>query len=246
MRTILTAAVALLALPAFAYRPFDGTDGDVAEEGRFELELGPAQYVSRPDGRYLIAPATVLNFGFEEDTELVIDFKDFVAIDRTPGPRMRLLETDIMLKRILRRGTLQGESGPSVAIEAGPLLPELNGTGGWGAEANLITSYRWNALSLHLNTAVALTREHDLDGFASLIIEGPRGWALRPVAEIYTEREANVERTYSALAGAIWQLTDGLAVDAAVRYAAQTQNNEVEFRFGLTWGIPIWEEGKKQ
>jgi hypothetical protein len=245
--TFLAAAVALLAAPAFAYRPFDGTDGDVAEEGRFELELGPAQYMKSADGRYLAAPATVLNLGFEEDTELVVDFKNFVGLDRAPGqPRMKLLDTDIMIKRIVRRGSLQGESGVSMAVEAGPLLPELNGTNAWGAEVNLITSYRWDALSLHLNTAAAITREHDFDGIVSLIVEGPRQWAVRPVAEIYTEREVNVDHTYSALAGAIWEVSDGLALDAAVRYAAQSQSNQFELRFGLTWGLPIWEEGKKK
>jgi len=245
MRTTLIAAVALIAMPAFAFRPFDGTDGDVAEEGRFELEIGPAQYLKGPDGRSIAAPATVLNLGFEEDTELVIDFKNLVALDHTPGTsRMRLLDTDIMIKRILRRGTLQGESGVSMAIEAGPLLPELNGINAWGASADLITSYRWSALSLHLNTAVALTREHNFEAFTGLIAEGPQEWAVRPVAEIYTEREMHGERTWSALAGAIWQVSGGFAVDAAVRYAAQTQSNEVEFRFGLTWGVPIWVEGK--
>ena len=153
--TFLAAAVALLAAPAFAYRPFDGTDGDVAEEGRFEIELGPAQYLKGPDGRALAAPATVLNLGVDEDMELVVDFKNLIGLDRAPGaPRMRLLDTDIMLKCIIRHGTLQGASGVSMAVEAGPLLPELNSTNAWGAEAKLITSYRWDALSLHLNTAV--------------------------------------------------------------------------------------------
>lgn len=38
------ALVVFLSRAAFAYRPFDGTDADVAKEGEFELELGPVHY----------------------------------------------------------------------------------------------------------------------------------------------------------------------------------------------------------
>src|SRR4051812_36804103 len=148
------AAAISIATPAFAYRPFDGTDGDVADVGEFELEMGPAQFLSTSGGRYLMAPATVLNLGVARGFELVVDFKDYVGLQPVAGQqRMRLLDTDIFLKSVLRRGTLQGESGVSIALEAGPLLPEIGGTRGFGAEANLITSYRWDAISLHLNTA---------------------------------------------------------------------------------------------
>jgi hypothetical protein len=237
---ILAAGIAV-ATPALAYRPFDGTDGDVAEVGEFELEMGPAHFLSTPEGRYIVAPATVLNLGVARGLELVVDFKDFLGLQTVVGqPRMRLLDTDIFLKSVLRRGTLQGETGVSIALEAGPLLPEIGGSKGFGAQANLITSYRWDALSLHLNTSAALTRDHQLNGFISLLLEGPHDWAIRPVGEVYTEHEIGNDTTYSALAGAIWHVRDGLAVDAAVRYAAQPGNNAVEVRFGLTWGIALW------
>src|SRR5438067_600072 len=189
--TLATLAIAIaLAAPAFAYRPFDGTDGDVADVGEFELEIGPAQFLSTSEGRYLMAPAAVLNLGIAPGFELVVDFKDFVGLQPVAGQhRMRLLDTDVFLKRVLRRGTLQDGTGVSIALEAGPLLPDIGGTKGLGAQANLITSYRWDALSLHLNTSAALTRDHQWDGFVSLILEGPHHWALRPVAEIYTEHE---------------------------------------------------------
>src|SRR5438105_859843 len=235
------AAGIALATPAFAYRPFDGTDGDVAGVGEFELEMGPAQFLSPPAGRYLVAPATVLNLGVARGLELVVDFKDFVGLQPVAGQqRMRLLDTDVFLKSVLRRGTLQDETGVSIALEAGPLLPDIGGTNGLGAQANLITSYRWDALSLHLNTSAALTRDHQWDAFVSLILEGPHDWALRPVAEIYTEHEVGNETTYSALAGAIWQVRDRLALDAAVRYAAQPGSQAVEVRFGITWGVALW------
>jgi len=227
--------------PAFAYRPFDGTDADVAAEGEFELELGPAQYLSQPDGHYIVAPATVLNLGITRGFELVVDFKNFISIDSDPQQsRVRLLDTDIFIKSVLRRGVLQGDTGLSIALEAGPLLPEPGGSSNFGAQINLINSYKWTALTLHLNTSAAVSREHNFDGFASIIAEGPRDWVVRPVAELYVEREWNVATTYSALAGAIWQVSDRLSLDAGVRVADHTDGSIFEVRFGLTWALPVW------
>ena len=234
------AAAVTLAAPAFAYRPFDGTDADVADVGEFELEMGPAFLASGGTTNYMVAPATVLNFGIAHGLELVIDFKNFVALKPAPAePRMQLLDTDILLKGILRRGTLQGESGVSIALEAGPLLPEIGGVNAFGAAANLITSYRWDALSLHLNTAAELTREHNFEGLLGLILEGPHDWALRPVAELATSREAGSAASYSALGGVIWQVRERFAVDAAVRRAVQADNAATEVRFGITWGVGL-------
>jgi hypothetical protein len=227
--------------PAFAYRPFDGTDADVAGEGEFELELGPAQFLSQPEGHYLVAPATVLNLGVVRGFELVVDFKNFVRLDSTTTQSsVRLLDTDVFIKAIVRRGILQGDTGVSMAIEAGPLLPELGGNSNFGAQANLITSYKWPALALHLNTSAALSRDHNFDGFVSLIAEGPREWAVRPVGEVYVEHEVSVATVYSGLVGAIWQVSDRLALDAAVRAASHTDGGIFEVRFGLTWALPVW------
>ena len=227
--------------PAFAYRPFDGTDADVAAEGEFELELGPAQYLSEPEGHFLIAPATVLNLGIARGFELVVDFKNFVSLDSNPEQSsVRVLDTDIFIKAVLRRGILQGDTGLSIALEAGPLLPELGGNSNFGAQMNLINSYKWPALTLHLNTAAAVSREHNFDAFASIIAEGPRDWVVRPVGELYVEREWNVATTYSALAGAIWQVSDRLALDAGIRAASHTDGSIFEVRFGLTWAVSVW------
>src|SRR5438132_13865465 len=111
------AAGIALATPAFAYRPFDGTDGDVADVGEFELEMGPAQYLSAPEGHYLLIPATVLNLGIARGFELVVDFKDFVALRPVQGQqRMRILDTDIFLNSVLLRGTMLWETGGIIAI----------------------------------------------------------------------------------------------------------------------------------
>jgi hypothetical protein len=227
---------------ALAYRPFDGTDADIAAEGEFELELGPVHYFSSPEGHYLIVPATVLNLGITRGFELVVDFKNFISLDSQPAQqhRVRLLDTDVFIKAILRRGALQGDTGLSIALETGPLLPEAGGTNSFGAAANLITSYRWPGATLHLNTSAALSRQHNFDAFVSLIAEGPREWIVRPVGEVYFEHEVNVATIYSGLVGAIWQVSDRLALDAAVRAAHSTEGGIFELRLGLTWALPLW------
>src|ERR1700728_245146 len=82
---LLAVATALMPRAAYAYRPFDGTDGDVAELGAFELELGPTHFYEQGGQKYVLAPATVLNFGIVKDTELVIDFEDYLAVGPLAG-----------------------------------------------------------------------------------------------------------------------------------------------------------------
>ena len=47
---------------ALAYRPFDGTDADVAPRGELELEIGTVGYLHGRDGT-AVAPMQVVNFG---------------------------------------------------------------------------------------------------------------------------------------------------------------------------------------
>src|SRR5690242_2588373 len=58
---------------ALAYRPFDGTDAAVADVGELEIEFQPAGIRRHGAQRTLVAPATVLNFGFAERWELVLE-----------------------------------------------------------------------------------------------------------------------------------------------------------------------------
>jgi hypothetical protein len=230
---------------ASAYRPFDGTDADVAALGDFELELGPVHYYSQANARYLIAPATVLNLGFAPRWEVVADFQNFVGLQSVPGEaRDRLLDTDVLVKTVLLPGSLQSAgTWPSVAAELGPLLPNINGEEGFGASCDLIVSKRWQALTLHANSWFELTRgDLHFDWFEGIILEGPFDAAVRPVSEIFVEHEwvANLT-TLSALLGGIWHTTDGLDLDAAVREARIGPQWATEVRLGLTWTLGLWK-----
>lgn len=237
-RAALLALSAIVHAPAaLAYRPFDSTDADVAKPGEFELELGPVGRLREGSRRFLVAPALVGNFGLSGDRELVIEGKREVA--RQAGPdeaHSALVDDGVFIKQLLRRGVLQDASGPSVAAEYGVLLPDVHGAHGTGLSAAGIVSQRSERAALHLNGALALTREHEPDVFLGAILEGPQAWRVRPVAELFTERERAGERIDSALVGAIWRLRADLALDAGVRSAHAGDGGAVhELRIGLTW-----------
>lgn len=228
---------------AFAYRPFDGTDADVAKAGELEIEFGSLQWIRQDGKRFLQAPAVVANLGLSREHELVIEGRHEIAIDREPGePRSALVDDGAFIKQVLRRGVLQDESGPSVATEYGMLLPEVNGTHGAGLSIAGIVSQRWQAITAHLNAQLARTREHEPDLFLGTIVEGPFDWLVRPVAEVFTARLRGGPRTDSLLLGAIWRVRDGLAFDAGLRAARVGEETVHELRVGLTWAFSYRRE----
>ena len=227
---------------ADAYRPFDGTDAGVAALGAFELELGPVHWYERAERHTLLAPVTVLNFGVLPNTELVIELQG--AVLPRPGQgrkRAALLGTDLLLKHVLRAGVLQGETGLSVALELGPLTPEVNGTNAFGASAALIVSARWEWGTVHFNERPAYSREHRLDLFNGMIVEGPHLWRVRPVSELFYERELGDAQTVSGLLGVVWSAREYFALDLGLRGARSGREDEAEVRLGFTWTTPSSE-----
>jgi hypothetical protein len=221
---------------ALGYRPFDSTDADVVKAGEFELELGPVGRLREGSGRFLVAPAAVANFGMAGDREFVIQGQREVSLDREPGdPRSALVDNGAFIKQILRHGVLQEEPGPSIATECGFLVPTVNGEQGTGFSAAGIVSQRWEALTVHLNGALALTRDHQPDLFLGAIGEGPMSWKVRPVVEVFTEQARGSPRINSRLFGAIWRARDDLSLDVGVRVARMGAEPIHELRLGLTW-----------
>jgi hypothetical protein len=228
-------------LDAHAYRPFDGTDADVAHLGEFELEAGPAYLVGRRITPSLALPSLVLNQGIFRGVELVVDAKDEVTLGGSgTAPTARLVDTDVQLKYLVRPGSLQGETGPSIATEFGPLLPTLGAERTWGADANIIMSEHVGSLTFHLNGGVALTRAATLELVDSLIAEGPSAWRIRPVSELLVEHELGGSTMYSVLVGSIWPAADNLVFDIGARGAVLDGEPVAELRAGLTWTLPVW------
>ena len=222
-----------LSEPALALRPYDSTDADVAKQGEFELELGPVGRRREGSKRIEVAPAVIGNLGLEGNRELVIQGQREVALDREP--RSAIVDNGIFIKQVLRKGTLQDASGASIATEYGLLLPSVHGEKGTGFSVAGIVSQRTETISVHLNAALAWTREHEPDLFLGAILEGPYSWVVRPVAEVFGEQASGSPRTTSGLVGAIWRFRDGLSFDVGIRRAHDGNETTRELRLGLTW-----------
>jgi hypothetical protein len=239
-RVLLLALAAVWPLAARAYRPFDGTDAGVAAKGELEVEVGPLGYVVEGSDRTLVAPSLVLNWGFADRWEAVLEGSQLVELDGPAGePRLRVEDTGLSLKGLLREGGLQGKSGLSVATELGALLPTVHGESGTGAKAALVVSQRWRDLTVHLNGAAEWTRAHDPAVFGGAILEGHDAWAVRPVAELFVEKERGSATTVSGLLGTIWRVRDGLSFDAGLRLARAGGETMTELRLGLTWAFGL-------
>ena len=107
------AAAAVLAYwsgAARAYRPFDGTDTAV-----IEIELGPVEYLRDEAQRMLFVPDVKVNHGFMPRWEGSLEGD--VTRGLTAGiPRTSLVESEALLKSVLREGSLQDKPGPSNRI----------------------------------------------------------------------------------------------------------------------------------
>ena len=241
-------AVCLIALaggvcsePAFAYRPFEGTDAAVAAPGELEVELQPAGIQHERGTRTLIAPWAVLNIGLSEGWEAVFEGQRETPL--SPSGPTELMNAGAFLKHVVVPGSLQEKSGPSVATEFGVLLPDSTGNRGAGLSWAGIVSQRWDWGTVHFNVETLLTREPRADVFVGAIVEGPSKWKLRPVAEVFYEKEFGLEETVSGLVGLIWQVSDKLSFDVAYRHAVINAHPLNEIRAGLTFAAPLRFEG---
>ncbi len=240
LRVMLLSVAAAWPIGASAYRPFNSTDAAVAAKGEMEIEFGPVGYLVQGPDKALVAPSVILNWGFAERWEAVLEGRHFVQLgSEIREPRLRVEDTALSLKGVLRDGSLQERTGLSVATEIGALLPTINGDPGVGAEWALIVSQRWPDLTVHVNGAAAWTRAHDPGAFGGIILEGHDAWAIRPVAELFVESERGSPTTVSGLFGTIWRVREGLSCDAGVRLARAGGVDTTELRVGLTWGFKV-------
>jgi hypothetical protein len=236
----LGALLLLWPLTASAYRPFDGTDADVAELHELELEIGPAGYYRQGSALDLVSGG-VINFGFAPGFELVLQGFAYVPNDASSPALNKFTDTGAFVKHVWRDGCLQGEGGPSFATETGPLLPTVNDASGFGAYVGgILSTCVGESLIIHWNAEVQILRAtYDLDLFGGAILElSPSKYVVRPVAEVFVEHDFGGVQTYSGLVGMIWRVREKLSLDVAVREALIAEQKVSEVRMGFSLAIP--------
>jgi hypothetical protein len=234
------AIVTVVAAPAFAYRPFDGTDAAVATLNEIEIEFQPFGWRRDDQQKTLVMPGVRFNWGFADRWELVAEGQFETPL--SPSGPSSFAATGMFLKYVAKPGALQDQAGLSIATEFGPLLPEINGDRGTGFSWAGIVSQRGDWGAVHLNLEANLTRDQQAEAFLGAIIEGPAKWTVRPVFEVFYDKVWRDAETWSGLAGAIWQVRDNLSFDAAFRYATVNGHPVEEIRAGVTFAFEVGVE----
>ena len=223
----LAAAALLCAPPARAYRPFFSTDADVAVYRTIELELGYFGLQRQNGTTHGQTPQVVVNYGFLPGFEAVGQF----YLDEPPGESPRVFNGELSVKNVLRRGVLQDQPGPSVAMESAVLVPGSAGESqprfGW--EESGILSHRLGDVTLHWNASLGVDQTAGLPlAVFGLIGEKPLVSGLRAVGELFSEEVRTLAPDNSVLVGLIWE--------PGWREAAF----DVGVRRGLSASAPLW------
>jgi hypothetical protein len=237
----LCALASILPRPASAFRPFDGTDARVAEPHLFELEMSPVSYARMGSSRSLIAPEMSLNYGTGSGFEFSLEGKSVMLMHPDPeGVSPQVQEAAFEFKKVLRRGVLQNKHGPSIAMEESVELPS-RGQSHAGFGTSLIVSQPLSSgkATLHFNAELARTPEQQTGRFASVILEGPETWPVRPAGELSWERVGDETGVRGFLAGLIWQTRQGLTMDVAAKTLDGGGEHGLELRTGFTWHMQV-------
>ena len=233
LKCILLAGALAWPISAFAYRPFDTTDADVAEEGAWEVELAPLNWRHNDDGTQWISPAVILNYGFAPRWELVVEGRNTI-FDRGGD---EFSDAAASLKTVFQEGSLQDKEGVSLGSEFSVLLPGIRTEDGAGLQWVLLASNRHDWGAWHLNVGPMLTRDGRGGMVAGGILEGPESWPLRPVAELRYEKTFGGEEMIAGLFGFIIPVREGLSLDIAVRHARQGGRPDEQLRAGVTFDL---------
>jgi hypothetical protein len=230
---VLALTLSLWSSAAHAYRPFDSTDAAVADKGVWEVELQPLGWRHNGDGTQWVSPAVILNYGFAENWEAVLEGRNNIFA----RGGAEFTDAAASLKTVFREGSLQHKEGPSLGSEFSVLPPGIGAEDGAGLEWTLLASDRKDWGTWHINIGPQLTRDGEGGMVMGGILEGPADWRVRPVAELRYEKAFGGDELFAQLIGLIIPVREGLAFDIAYRHAREAGRPDEQVRAGVTFDV---------
>ncbi len=113
------------------------------------------------------------------------------------------------------------------------------GNGAPGGELAATVWRQSELMTIRVNAAAGLSGERQPVWFGAVILEGPNGWVLRPVSEMFLEHDVNGATELSALLGTICRVRKNLSADAGLRASRVSQSgfswSATEVRAGVSW-----------
>jgi len=224
MRIIAACGLLAWASQCRAYRPYDSTDADVADDKEVEIEMGWRRTEVGSDDESGLPMVFNLGIGHDRELNLEGEFTQSSVVD-----------VRLALKQVHRRGALQGETGVSVGSECGVFIPTTGDDHGAGAECTLLASQAVSMLILHAHAGVKFNTQHRWENSIGAILEGPSTWQLKPGLEVLREAAEGEDADLSMLAGITWKAAEGWDFDVAYRHGLGSSSEIREWRIGLTW-----------
>ena len=180
-------------------------------------------------------PKLGLNFGIAQGWEFIVEGE--WERPRAAGNNTKDNVVALGVKKLLREGSLQGNSGLSVATEFTVVQTQSNGSD-TGAVLALIIGGQWDWGAMYFNVATEQTPADEEELFLGIIIEGSGASVLRPVAELSFGQDFNQSEELAGLLGFIYEPTEALAFDFGLRRSHGDEGSETEFRLGVTFEFP--------
>lgn len=229
----------------------DAFDAGAVGSGNLELELQPLGYFVVDAGdpeHYLVTPSVLAYLGITDRLDLIVLGRGYARVaGPAVMPRYHTRESAIDLRWLIVPGTYNEEGdGPSFALQAGVLLPNL----GWdpgetiGAHAGAIFTWQLPALTIYANLWGARTPWESWDVFSVAAVEASSEWSVRPVIELWFDHDTHPDRggdLPSVLAGVNVDLGESATICSGVRYAEWDGYREIEVRASLWWAVgTLW------
>jgi hypothetical protein len=181
----------------------------------------------------------LLYAGVAPRLDVIVSGRGYLLLDDIPDyPRYHSREAAVTLRWLVREGSYQEGEGPSLALQAGLLLPNLHGGETAGGALGLLATHSGEGGTLYANVVAARTPWRSWELFVPIAFEGPPDWSVRPTLETWLDWDSEYGVLVSMLGGINIDLGERAMFSTGARFAQYVEGElagdaEIEVRASL-------------